>query len=114
MVQVRIANAQDSTAIGSIIRGGGFHFLVEPNGPEAKRFYAALEPVAIANSMTEPSRYYFVAEEGSRVVGMIMTRENNYVSQFFVALQYQGQGIGGKLWRYALHSALVDGATGEF
>ena len=114
MVQVRIASAQDSKAIGSIIRGESLHFLVDPEGEDAQRFYAALEPDSIERSMTESSRCYFVAEEGTKVVGMIMTRDNNYVSQFFVAAQYQGRGIGAKLWRHALHNALSTGATGEF
>ncbi|CAD5373085.1 hypothetical protein RA210_U290026 [Rubrivivax sp. A210] len=114
MVQVRIASAQDSKAIGSIIRGESLHFLVEPDGEDAQRFYAALEPDAIEKSMTEPSRCYFVAEEGNKVIGMIMTRDNNYVSQFFVAAQYQGRGIGARLWRLALHNAVSTGAAGEF
>ena len=100
MVRVRIANPQDGKVIGSIIRGESLHFLVEPEGVEAQRFYATLEPSAIEKSMTEPTRHYFVAEEGNRVIGMIMTRENNYVSQFFVPTEHQGRGVGTKLWRF--------------
>ncbi len=114
MVKVRIANLEDSEVIGSIIRGESLHFLVEPEGAEAQRFYASLEPCAIEKSMTEATRLYIVAEEGNKVVGMIMTRENNYVSQFFVTDAYQGRGVGSKLWSSALHSALAAGATGEF
>jgi GNAT superfamily N-acetyltransferase len=114
MVKVRIANPADSKAIGSIIRGESLHFLVDPEGVEAQRFYAALEPSAIENSMADPTRNYIVAEEGSRVIGMIMTRESSYISQFFVTAAYQGQGVGSKLWNFALHNALAAGATGEF
>jgi ribosomal protein S18 acetylase RimI-like enzyme len=113
MVQVRIASTQDSKAIGSIIRGESLHFLVEPEGEEAQRFYAALEPDAIEKSMTEPSRCYLVAEEGSKIVGMIMIRDNSYISQFFVVAQYQGRGIGAKLC-LALQNALSAGGSGEF
>jgi GNAT superfamily N-acetyltransferase len=114
MVQVRKANTGDCAAIGSIIRGESGHFLVAPQGPQAQRFYAALAPSAIAQSMGDAARAYFVAELGSRVVGMIMLRGGNYVSQFFVQAQHQGHGVGAALWRVALQGALSEGASGEF
>jgi predicted N-acetyltransferase YhbS len=64
--------------------------------------------------MTESARSYFVAEDGNEIVGMIMIRDQNYISQFFVSAQHQSKGIGGTLWRLALNSAMANGATGEF
>jgi GNAT superfamily N-acetyltransferase len=114
VLYIRIAVPQDSVAISRIIRGESMHFLVEPEGEDAQRFFASLEPFAIERRMEESARRYIVAEVEGKVVGMIMTRDNNYISQFFVVESYQGQGIGAKLWQFALSRAVAAGGTGQF
>ncbi len=114
MLQIRIATPQDSAAIGRVIQGESMHFLVEPEGAEAQSFFESLQPQAIEKTMKESNRRYHVAEDKGQVVGMIMVRDNNYISQFFVENLYQGQGIGSALWRHALQSAISAGGTGQF
>ena len=114
MFQVRAATIKDCTAIGAIIRAESHHFLVDPDGAEAQRFYDALRPSAIEESMKHSARCYWVAEADSEVVGMIMIRDQNHISQFFVAGPHKGKGAGGKLWLLALNTALASGASGEF
>ena len=114
MFHIRIATREDSVAIGRVIRGESSHFLVDPEGEEARRFFESLEPSNVEKAMEDSARRYFVAEDERKVVGMIMTRDDDYVSQFFIAGSHQGRGIGGALWRFALRSAVSAGGTGEF
>lgn len=114
MHHIRLATAQDSTAIGRIIRGESRHVLVDTESLEAQKFFASLAPAVIEQYMAESARRCCVAEEAGKVVGMIMTRDNKHISQFFVAGTHQGQGIGRALWRFALRQAVSAGGTGEF
>ncbi len=114
MVHVRTATPSDASALGVIIRGQSSQFLVDPDGEEAKRFFEALEPPAIKKLMEDPARLYFVAEDEGTIVGIIMVRDKNYISQFFVAATHQGQGVGRLLWNQALKAAVAAGASGEF
>jgi GNAT superfamily N-acetyltransferase len=114
VVLVRAATRSDSPAIGLVIRGESSDFLVDPGSEETERFFAALEPTAIERMMDDPARLYFVAEVGGAVVGMIMVRDKNYISQFFVASTHQGRGVGRLLWEQALRTVVDAGATGEF
>jgi predicted N-acetyltransferase YhbS len=114
VVSVRTATRSDVSSIGAIIRSESFGFLVDPGSEDAKRFFAALEPAAIEKLMDDPTRLYFVAVDHEAVVGMIMVRNNNYISQFFVAATHQGRGVGRLLWQHALETVVAAGATGEF
>ncbi len=114
MVHVRTATPLDAPAIGRVIRGESPDCLVDPASDEARRFFAALEPVAIMKMMDDPARLYLVAEEKGTVVGMIMVRDKNYISQFFVTATHKGQGIGRSLWEQALKLSVAAGATGDF
>jgi predicted N-acetyltransferase YhbS len=114
VLQVRAATSSDASSIGIVIRGESSEFLVDPASAEAERFFAALEPAAIKKMMAEPTRLYLVAEDEGSVVGMIMVRDQNYISQFFVAATHQRQGVGRLLWEQALKTVVSSGATGEF
>ena len=113
-MKIRPATLEDAEAIGDLIRSMSHLFLVSPNGEEATRFFASLEPASIVNSMREANRSYLVAEAKSNVVGMIMVRDGNYISQFFVAQASQGRGIGRELWLRAKATALQDFGSNEF
>lgn len=114
MIHVRTATPSDASAIGDVIRGESTDFLVDPASEEAKQFFATLEPNAIEKMMGDPARFYWVAEDEGAVVGMIMVRDKNYVSQFFVAATHQGRGVGRLLWEHALKASVAAGTTGEF
>jgi len=64
--------------------------------------------------MDDPARLYFVAEENGGIIGMIMLRDMNYISQFFVAATHQGRGVGRLLWEQALRTVVDAGASGAF
>ena len=114
MVQVRIALPSDASAIGAVIRSESSDFLVDPEGDEARRFFAALEPEGIEKAIADPSRFYMVAVDRGVVVGVINVRDQNYVSQFFVANTHQRRGVGRLLWEHALKRVVLAGGTGEF
>ena len=114
MQSCRLANQADAAAISSLVLSLASDMLVEPEGEEAQRFYAAMSPMALTTYLEMPSRLYVVAEVEGQVQGMIMVRENNYIGQFFVALPHQGKGIGSALWHFALAQARSFGGTGEF
>jgi ribosomal protein S18 acetylase RimI-like enzyme len=114
VVSVRTATRLDALAIATVIRSESFGFLVDPASEDAKRFFAALEQTALEKLMGDPTRLYFVAVENEAIVGMIMVRDKNYISQFFVAATHQGRGVGRLLWQHALATVVAAGATGEF
>ena len=114
MAYVRTATASDAKAIGCLIRGQSADFLVDPSSEDAKHFFSALEPAAIEEMMKDSSRLYLVAVDQEAIIGMIMVREKNYISQFFVAATRQGRGIGRLLWEQALKTIHAAGGMGEF
>lgn len=114
MQTVRLAKPTDAAAVSSLVLNLVGDMLVDPEGEDAKRFFAAMAPLELMSYMELPTRFYVVAEVDAELQGMIMIRDNNYVGQFFVNHAYQGRGIGSELWRFALTQAQRLGGTGEF
>lgn len=52
----------------------------------------------MAEYIIEEQRLYFVARDGARLAGFISLKDGSRISQFFVHPDYQGQGVGRKLW----------------
>jgi GNAT superfamily N-acetyltransferase len=114
MQTIRFATPTDATAVSALVLGLVGDMLVDPDGEDARRFYAAMSPMELTKYMEMADRFYVVAEIDGRIRGMIMVRNNNYVGQFFVDQAHQGQGMGSALWRFALAQARHLGGTGEF
>jgi len=114
MQSCRLATPTDAVALSALVLGLVSDMLVDPEGEEAQRFYAAMSPTELAKYLEMPTRFYVVAEVDGQVQGMIMVRDNNYIGQFFVAQSHQGKGVGSALWRFAFAQARSHGGTGEF
>jgi GNAT superfamily N-acetyltransferase len=114
MQTVRLATPSDAIAVSALVLGLVDDMLVDPDGEDAQRFYAAMSPVGLTKYMEMSDRFYVVAEIDGGIQGMIMIRNNNYVGQFFVDQAHQGRGVGSALWRFALAQARHFGGTGEF
>ena len=113
-MKIRDASVDDAKAIGDLIRSMSHLFLVSPYGEDAVRFFASLTPESILKSMQETNRFCLVAEAESEVVGMVMVRDGNYISKFFVAQAFQGRGIGRQLWLGAKAKAIQEFSSNEF
>jgi predicted GNAT family N-acyltransferase len=114
MISVRHATTEDAEAISSVVCELAHNLLVDPEGEESKRFYAAMKPDELKRYMQMEDRFYIVAEVGSTVHGMIMVRYDNYIGQFFVSEAHQRRGVGNALWSFALATAKLRGSNGEF
>jgi GNAT superfamily N-acetyltransferase len=114
MQSCRLATPTDAAAISVLVLGLVNDMLVDPEGEEAQRFYAAMSPTELTKYIRMPTRFYVVAEVEGQVQGMIMVRDNSYIGQFFVARPHQGKGAGSALWRSALARARSLGGTGKF
>jgi GNAT superfamily N-acetyltransferase len=112
MDTVRRGLPTDAAAISALVRNLIAESLVDPEGEQARRFLATLEPLGVATCILMPSRFYAVAEVNGAVEGMIMVRDAHHVGQFFVSPAHQGAGIGSALWCFALANAKQAGGSG--
>jgi GNAT superfamily N-acetyltransferase len=114
MYAIRPAVSSDAVQISALVCDLADSLLVHPDGEEARRFYAIMQPQRIASNMIQDDRSYLVAEVEGEIVGMILVLNNNYIGQFFVQRERQGFGIGSALWKAVLLRAKSAGADGTF
>lgn len=112
--RIRLGTPHDAAEVSALVCSLTDALLVDPQGEEAARFYACMQPDEFAGTMAKPDRFYVVADVQDRIVGMIMVKDHHYIGQFFVAADHQGQGLGSALWAAALSHVQLSQSAGEF
>lgn len=111
---IRLGTPHDAPQVSALICSLTNALLVDPQSEDAARFYAGMQPEAFAETMAKPDRFYVVAEVQERIVGMILVKDQNYIGQFFVAADHQGEGLGSALWAAALAQVQAAQGAGDF
>lgn len=106
---LRRATPRDAEPISALMHALSDHFLVRPEGPDAAAFFASTSPDAMREKIAAADRRVHVAQVGQAFAGFIVVRNGNYISQFFVAPEFQGLGLGRQLWDAARDEAQSGG-----
>lgn len=76
-------------------------------------FYDWIEPSKIAARQAD-GRNIWVACEDSKLVGVVETRDNKFISLLFVEKGYQGRGIAKELFKVAVNEILKRAPATEY
>jgi GNAT superfamily N-acetyltransferase len=68
-------------------------------------FLSYIAPEAMRGRL-DGKHWSLVAETGTEIVGLIEVRGDDHISLFFVDSDWQGQGVGRRLWGMALQRCL--------
>ena len=113
-MQIRRATAADASDISELIRPVAARFIASEFSDEGRDYlFGILTPQALSRFFAAGYRYH-VAEAGGRLVGVVGTRDNAHLYHFFVDEQFQGRGIGKRLWDVARQACLDAGGGPEF
>ncbi|HEY5600027.1 MAG TPA: GNAT family N-acetyltransferase [Candidatus Manganitrophaceae bacterium] len=113
-IAIREAGVSDAERISALVSDLSREFILPDVAPDARsRFLSALDSAAIAEFMRGPFRYH-VLEIGGELVGVVGVRDNRHLYHLFVAKNFQGRGLGRRLWEHAAAACLAQGNPGEF
>jgi GNAT superfamily N-acetyltransferase len=113
-MKVERATVADASRISALVNALSKPFLVAPAGEGAEPFLAAISESAIQGYVSASNFEYFVAESQGQLAGVVALRDNSHLFHLFVAESFQGQGLGGQLWRMVKARAIHSGNLGKF
>ena len=104
-VTLRPAELADASEICTLILGLAHYSTLDPSGAGAERFLATFTREAIAGYIERSEFDYWVACDGSQLVGAAAVRKPRHLYHLFVAESHHGRGIARRLWE-TLHSRM--------
>jgi GNAT superfamily N-acetyltransferase len=107
-MNIRRAVPEDAEAISALIVGLAQHFLLEPSGKGAERFFTGVTPQAIRTYISHPRFHYLVADQGAALLAAAALRDGCHLFHLFVAPSHQRQGIARSLWSAIRAAAAPD------
>lgn len=113
-MHIERARPEDAEAIGSLIRGLGRAFLLDPSGQGAEGFLHSLGTEAVAGCISAPSFAYFKGLLDGELAGVVAVRDAGHLYHLFVAERFQGRGLARALWMHARAGAQAAGNPGHF
>lgn len=84
-------------------------FVASDYSSEGVETFFRLVNVAYIESLGSRNGFVFGAFSGDRIIGLIAVRDSNYISLFFVDSDFQGLGIGRKLFEVARKEIACNG-----
>ena len=95
---IRRAGAQDAEAISTLITGLLGYFVSEPESEVVKPFLETLSPAATRERIDSGDFLCLVAEQDSRIQGVIALRDGSHIYHLFVRSDAHRRGIARALW----------------
>jgi GNAT superfamily N-acetyltransferase len=113
---IRPAIGEDAAPISAIIRKTAHHFTVQLCRRELEAYLLGFAPDSIRRRITSPRYVYVVSEYGNGrgISGVAGLKDCSHLLHFFVAPEFQRQGIGRELWEAVKSQALLFGNTRGF
>jgi ribosomal protein S18 acetylase RimI-like enzyme len=113
-LRIRTAKTGDSESISKLICTLSERFITADFNPRGREFLlSSMTPASIRKYIQSGYRYH-VAETDNKLVGVAAVRDNTHLYHFFVAEQYQRQGIARKLWQVAMEACMAEKEVSEF
>lgn len=97
---IRQARAQDAEAISDLILSLSSYFIAEPDSAEIRPFLETLSTDATTERINSENFNCLVAEQDSRILGVMAVRDGSHVYHLFVRSDAHGQGIARALWEH--------------
>lgn len=107
-MNICLATTNDAEAISALINASAHHFLQDPSGRGAERFFEGITPQAILGYITSPNFHYLIAETDNHLAGAVALKDGRHLFHLFVAPAYQRQGVARALWTAAKLGAAKD------
>jgi ribosomal protein S18 acetylase RimI-like enzyme len=113
-MQIRPIEERDIAPVARLLNVLAREFIVHESPPEgASTFLRENDEDGIRRCIAM-GHVYHVAEADGEIAGFISVRENKHLFHMFVAVKWQGQGLGRRLWEAARARAITDGGEGSF
>ena len=111
---IRRARVDDAAAISALIVPLLPLLTLEPSGAGAEKFIETMQAPAIARVLADERYDYLVGYMKHELAGVVAVRDHAHLYHLFVAVQWQGRGLGRLLWQAARKRALTKNADGAF
>ena len=113
-ITFRIATPDDAGAISQLVLNLQARFTFHEYTEDGKALMAReLAPAKIADTIGRGD-VVFLAEQGSRLVGVVSIRENEHLSLNFVDENFHKRGISSVLWALGREECIKRGNVGRF
>ena len=114
VMRIERASIDDAPRVSWLIRGLSESLFLLPNGEGAGPFLASISEAAIRSYIEAANFSYFVAEDESKLVGVVAMRDNSHLYHLFVEPSLQGKGFARQLWHFIKANAVQAGNLGKF
>jgi GNAT superfamily N-acetyltransferase len=114
MLKIRTAKPDDSGRISKLLCELTAKFVANEFSAYGRHLLLdSMKPDMITKNIQSGFRYH-LAEFDDQLVGVVAVRDNSHLFHFFVAEQYQRQGIAKQLWNTAMRVCIDEGNPGEY
>jgi ribosomal protein S18 acetylase RimI-like enzyme len=113
-MEIRPIAEPDIPAVARLLHALSRQFIVHESTPEGAATFLRENDEEGIRRYIGMGHVYHVAEADGEIAGFIAVRENKHLFHMFVAVKWQGQGLGRRLWDVARARAIADGGSGAF
>jgi ribosomal protein S18 acetylase RimI-like enzyme len=111
-VVVRHGTIEDAERVSALLIALSEEFIVGEFTPEGRaHFLGAHSPAEVRHRLAGDYRFY-LAEDGSDLVGVAALQANTHLYYLFVAKSYQGLGLARRLWSLVREHSIARGNAG--
>ena len=97
----------DASAISELIYASSYACCFTPEAPCPDWYQASVQPAQIRNLLRAAETAWLVAASPTSLVGVLAISDRSHVKYFFTQPDWQRQGIGKRLWQFALNGGLL-------
>lgn len=105
--EIRQALEADASDIAELIYSTSVACCFTPEQPCPEWYKESVQPSQIENLLKSEQMVWLVAAQEQTLAGVLAVSEKSHVKYFFVHPTYQKQGIGKRLWHFALRGGTL-------
>lgn len=110
-LRIRLAQPEDASAIGALIRRMARRWILPDQTFEAgQALLSRLGARALREKIASGQRFHLGYLDG-RLIGVSAMRDHCHLVQFFISTQYQGRGFARRLWTRTMQDAMRRAGT---
>jgi GNAT superfamily N-acetyltransferase len=111
---IRPIEENDIPEVARLLNVLSREFIVHESTPEGASTFLRENDEEGIRRYIEMGHVYHVAEIDGEIAGFIAIRERKHLFHMFVAVKWQRQRVGRKLWEVARETAILSGGSGAF
>ena len=112
-VVIRRGTIEDAERVSALLIALSEEFIVSEFTPKGRaNFLAAHSPAVVRQRLAGDYRFY-LAEDGSDLVGVAALQANRHLYYLFVAKSHQGMGLARRLWSLVREDSTAQGNAGK-